>query len=120
VIGILLATAAAFLISLVFYAFVPVVPSSDVDTGRPRAWQVVVELLRNALTAGLVAGLMAAAGWRGPVEGMLLGLALGVLPVVLLAGSVVWERVPVRSASAHAADWLAKLSAIGAIVGVFA
>ena len=42
------------------------------------------------------------------------------LPLVLLSGSVVWERVPVPRAALHTGDWLVKLVAIGALVGAFA
>ena len=46
--------------------------------------------------------------------------SLWALPVALLAGSVLWEAVPIRSAVLHAGDWLIKLVAIGAVVGWFA
>lgn len=62
---------------------------------------------------------MLTSGWHGPIPGTLLGLALSILPVVLLAGSVLWERVPVRTAATHTGDWIIKLAAIGAIVGTF-
>jgi len=39
-------------------------------------------------------------------------------PVVLLAGSVLHERVPWRLAAIHAGDWLLKLIAVTLIVGV--
>jgi hypothetical protein len=80
----------------------------------------MIELLRSAITATLVAGLLNATEESGPTAGALLGLALWVLLLVLLTGSVIWERVPVRNAALHAGDWLIKLLAIGAIVGAFA
>jgi hypothetical protein len=115
--GIAVATVAAFVISSGFYAVVPATgPAAD----RPAPWQILVEVLRSAVTAGLVAGLLRATGHTSAIAGALLGLALWALPVVLLTGSVVWEKVPVRSAATHAGDWLLKLVAIGAIVGAFA
>ena len=80
----------------------------------------MIELLRSAITATLVAGLLIATDESGPTAGALLGLVLWALPLVLLTGSVVWERVPVSNAALHAGDWLIKLLAIGAIVGAFA
>ena len=77
-------------------------------------------MLRSAVTATLTAGLLSATDSRGAVAGALLGAALWALPLVLLTGSVIWERVPVRTAAQHAADWLIKLVAIGSIVGAFA
>jgi hypothetical protein len=121
--GILVATAVAFVISAVFYALVPPAPAAvpgSTTGNRPRPWQFAAEVVRSALVASLVAGLLRAAGWDGTVTGVRLGLALTVLPVVLLAGSVVWERVPVRTANTHALDWLLKLAAVGAVVGAFA
>jgi hypothetical protein len=110
------ATVVAFVLSLGFYAVVP----TGAPDEKPAAWQIGVELLRSALVATLVTGLLRAAGWAGAGSGALLGLALWVLPVVLLTGSVIWERVPPRRAAPHAGDWLLKLLAIGAVVGAFA
>lgn len=120
-VGIVVATLVAFVVSSAFYAVVPGVsaPAAGSATDRPTPRQIVVELLRSALTASLVAGLLTAAGWSGFLAGALLGVVLWTLPVVLLAGSVNWEGVPVRTAAGHAADWLIKLVAIGAVVGAF-
>ena len=121
--GIAIATIAAFLISSVFYALVPPTPgtgASEAGSRRPRSWQLAVEIVRSLLVASLVAGLLTVAGWDRAVDGLLLGLSLTVLPIVLLAGSVLWEGVPARTAATHALDWIVKLVAIGAIVGAFA
>ena len=71
------------------------------------------------VVAALVGGLLAAADWSGLGSGALLGLSLWTLPVVLLAGSVFHEGVPTRRAAVHAVDWLVKLVAVGAILGLF-
>jgi hypothetical protein len=117
--GIVIATVAAFVISAVYYGVMPATPSSTPVPQRPIVAQMLVELLRNLAVAGLAAGLLAAGDWSGVGAGALLGLSLWALPVVLLAGSVVHEGVPLRSAAPHAVDWLAKLIAIGAILGLF-
>lgn len=124
--AIAVATIAAFIISFAFYAIAPAAPGSrpapataPAPADRPQPWQIAIELVRSAIIAGLVAGLLFAARWGGPGQGALLGLALWALPFVLLAGSVLWEQVPVRSAALHAGDWLIKLVAIGAILGLF-
>jgi hypothetical protein len=114
--GIAVATVVAFVLSLGFYALVPTGAADE----KPAPWQIGVELLRSALVAALITGLLRAAGWQGAPAGALLGLALWVLPVVLLTGSVIWERVPPRRAAPHAGDWLIKLVAIGAVTGAFA
>ncbi|MFB6394254.1 DUF1761 family protein [Polymorphospora lycopeni] len=121
VVGILVATVVAFSISFAFYSVAPAAPATvETPPARPRAWQVIVEVLRSAVIATLVTGLLVAGAWSGPAAGALLGLALWALPVVLLTGSVVWEHVPVRDAALHTVDWLIKLLAIGAIIGAFA
>lgn len=136
--GLAIATAVAFVVSFGYYAVAPAAaapvgaaaasteamspsePTAAADGDRPAPWQILVELLRSAAVAGLLSGLLFAAGWGGPWQGAVLGLALWTLPVVLLAGSVLWEAVPIRSAALHAGDWLIKLVAIGAVVGWFA
>ena len=79
---------------------------------------MVVELARNIAVAGLVAGLLRAADRSGAATGGLLGLALWVLPVVLLAGAVFHEGLPAALATRHAVDWCLKLLTIGVIVGL--
>ncbi|MFN0283006.1 MAG: DUF1761 domain-containing protein [Kineosporiaceae bacterium] len=120
VLAIVVATVVAFLLSGAYYALVPLPqrPAAQQEPAAPRAAvQAATELLRSAAVAGLVVGLMQTAGWTSPAEGALLGLALWVLPVVLLVGSVVHEGTPARAAVAHGGDWLIKLLAIGALVG---
>ncbi len=117
--GIVIAAAAAFVISAVYYGTMPAPTASEPAPRRPVAAQLLVELLRNLAVAALVAGLLAVADWSGLGAGVVLGLSLWTLPVVLLAGSVFHEGVGIRRAALHAGDWLIKLVAIGAILGLF-
>jgi Protein of unknown function (DUF1761) len=117
-VGIVIAAAAAFVLSAVYYGAMPAPADAEHGPPRPTAALVIVELLRNLAVAALVAGVLAAADWTGLGAGVLLGLSLWVLPVVLLAGSVFHEGVPARRAGLHGVDWLIKLVAIGAIVGL--
>ena len=118
--GIAIATAAAFVISAVYYGAMPAAPAAAPEPPqRPMIAQLAVELLRNLAVAGLVAGLLAAADWSGLGAGVVLGLSLWTLPVMLLAGSAFHEGVTIRRAALHAVDWLIKLVAIGAILGPF-
>jgi Na+/pantothenate symporter len=117
--GIVIATAAAFVVSALYYGAMPAAVLPEPESSRPIIAQVTVELLRNLAVAVFVAGLLAAADWSGLVTGALLGLSLWTLPVVLLAGSVFHEGVLMRRAAVHAVDWLIKLVAVGAILGLF-
>lgn len=123
VLGIAVATVASFLASAVLYALPPVsaliARTSTSRPGIPVAVQMLSVVLRSLLAAGLVAGLMAAAGWHGAGAGALLGLALSVLPLTLLSGGVIHENTAVSAAGVHLLDWVVKLVLIGAIVGLF-
>jgi len=116
--GIVLGAVAALILSSVFYSLAPAQQLQGLSR-RPRVLQVVLELVRSGVVACLVAGLMAVAGWSGAGAGVLLGLSLAVLPIVLLSGSVQWENVPIPRAAIHATDWVLKLAAVGALVGLF-
>ncbi|TCK20551.1 DUF1761 domain-containing protein [Pseudonocardia endophytica] len=85
---------------------------------RPAAATVGVEVVRNVVLA-VVLGLLVARldpGFGGAIV-LALGLWLA-FPVVLLAGSVFHERVPVALAAIHAGDWLVKLVVVTAIVAI--
>lgn len=122
--GIALAAVAAFVVSSLYYAVATPLErrrlgAAALDRGRPAAWKAAVELLRTALLAGVFAWIATQANLLSLPSAMLLAFVawLG-FPLILLTGSVLWERVPVVTAMLHAGDWLLKLLLIGAIVGV--
>jgi hypothetical protein len=123
VLGVLLATLAAFAIGFAYYtAFgerLAAVSDAAARAEQPPPWKLAVELLRCLLVAAVAAGLAAQGEideWTG---GLCLGLALWVgFPLVLWIGAVVWENAPRALAVIHAGDWLAKLLAVGVIVSV--
>lgn len=117
--GVGIATAAASAVSAGYYGIAPAATPSEAVPHRSTGALVLIELVRNLAIAVLVAGLLGAADWSGMIAGVLVGLSLSTLPVVLLAGSVFHEGVPTRRAALHAGDWLIKLVAIGAILGLF-
>lgn len=87
---------------------------------RPAPWVPLFELSKHLLLAAVVAGLVVAIDIAAWVNALVLGLALWVgFPVVLLAGSVVHEKVPWRLAAIHAGDWFAKLLIVALIVGIW-
>lgn len=121
--GILIATVASFVFSAVLYALPPVSALlARTSTPRPGITplvQMASVVLRSILASVLIVGLMMAADWHGPAAGALLGLALSVLPALLLLGGIVHENTAVSIAGIHLLDWVAKLVIIGAIVGLF-
>lgn len=95
-------------------------PGAAAASQTPPPPKIAGELVRSLVVATVVAGLATLLGitdWTGAVQ---LGLALWVgFPVVLLAGSVMWDQVPWKLATIHAGDWLLKLLVISVIVGVW-
>ena len=85
--------------------------------GRPPAWKIVAEIARSFVVGMVVAGLASAIGVTDIGGALQLGLALWVgFPVMLLTGSVIWEKVPPMLAAIHAGDWLLKLLIVPTLV----
>ncbi|GAA2845985.1 DUF1761 domain-containing protein [Nonomuraea rubra] len=122
--GITLAAVAAFITSSVYYAVATPferrrLGAAAPDRGRPAPWKAAVELLRTALLAGVFAWIAAQADLLSWPSALLLAVAMWVgFPLILLTGSVLWERVPVVTAVLHAGDWLLKLLLVGAVLGL--
>ncbi|MEP7178795.1 MAG: DUF1761 domain-containing protein [Pseudonocardiales bacterium] len=125
-IGLGIATAAvvAFVFSSVYYAAVTplerrAVGDAALDRGRPTAWKVLTELLRTAIVASAFACIAHRAGDLGISHAIVLALIIWVgFPLVLLTGSVIWEKVHPATAAMHAGDWVLKLLLIAIIVGL--
>ena len=121
--GIVAAAVAAFVLSSVYYAAATPferrsVGAAALDRGRPQAWKVVTELLRTAVVASVFAWIAHRSGDLDVRHGVVLALAAWVgFPLVLLTGSVIWERVHPATAALHAGDWLLKLLLIATILG---
>jgi hypothetical protein len=80
---------------------------------------VPTELLRTALVASAFAWIAHRAGDLSVSRGVVLALILWVgFPLVLLSGSVIWEKVHPATAAMHAGDWLIKLLLIAVILGL--
>ncbi len=120
--AIVVAAVAVFVVSTVYYiGFTDRLKRlsaayADADA-RPPAWRLAIELVRSLVVGAVVAGLAALIGTTDLAGALLLALALWIgFPVVLLTGSVIWERVPPMLAAIHAGDWLLKLLVIAVIV----
>jgi hypothetical protein len=123
VLGIAVASVAAFIASSVYYAVVSpverkVLGERALDRGKPNAWKVLAELVRTALVAGVFAWVASEADRLSVAGALPLALMLWVrFPAAILAGSVTWEKVAPITAAIHAGDWLLKLVLVAAIVG---
>jgi Protein of unknown function (DUF1761) len=124
VVGVVVAALAAFVLSSVYYAAVTplerrVLGDAALDRGRPQAGKVLAELVRTAVVAGVFAWIAS----RSELESLPGSLGLAVViwlgfPVVLLTGSVLWEKAAPVTAGIHAGDWLLKLVLVAVIVGL--
>ncbi|WP_199435539.1 DUF1761 domain-containing protein [Qaidamihabitans albus] len=123
-VAVLVAAVAAFVVSGAWYAafgsHLARLHDAYADAGRPPPSVAAAEVVRSAVVAAVLAGLLAWTGiesWGGAVA---LGLVAWVgFPVVILSGSVLHEKVPWRLAAIHAGDWLVKLLVITTIVGIW-
>lgn len=122
--GIAVATVAGFIVSSVYYmVFTPLERRTSqgraVERARPGAVQIVSELVRTAVLATAFAWVATQAGLLSLPGGLLLALVLWVaFPVVLLTGSVMWDRAPVATAVLHGGDWLVKLLLVALITAL--
>jgi hypothetical protein len=115
---------AAFVLSSVYYVLTTpleqrALGERALDRGRPAPWKVVTELVRTAVVGAGFAWVAAQADLLALPSSLLLALVLWVaFPVVLLTGSIIWERVPWQTAAIHAGDWLLKLLLVATAIGL--
>lgn len=122
--GIAVAALAAFVLSSVYYVLASpfeqrALGDRALDRGKPGPGKVLAELVRTAVVAAGFAWFADRSGLLALPDSLLLALVLWVVfPVVLLTGSIIWERVPWQTAAIHAGDWLLKLVLIAVVVGL--
>lgn len=124
VLGVVVATVAAFVVSSVYYMVTMRWESSAlgdraIDRGRPGPAKIAAELARTAVLAAGFAWIATVAGMLSLPAGLGLAIVLWVMfPVVLLLGSIAWDKVPVVTAVLHAGDWLVKLILVAVVLGL--
>lgn len=122
--GIAVAAVAAFVLSSVYYVVTTpleqrALGDRALDRGRPAPWKAVTELVRTAVVGAGFAWIAAQGDLLALPSALLLALVLWVaFPVVLLTGSIIWERVPWQTAAIHSGDWLLKLMLVALAVGL--
>ncbi len=122
--AVIVAAIAAFVASTIFYIIfakqrAQLSPAAAGAT-RPRPTMMLTEIVRNVILAFVIALLVQRLGVVNSTDAILLALVLWIgFPLVLLSGSVMWEKVPAKLASIHAGDWLVKLLLLTLIVSVW-
>src|SRR5690606_15124800 len=123
-IGIAVASIAAFILSSVYYVGTAPLEKRALgdaapDRGRPVPWKVITELLRTGLVGVGFAWIASQSESLALPGSLLLALVLwAAFPVVLLTGSIIWERTPWQTAAVHAGDWLLKLLLVAFVLGL--
>lgn len=121
--AIIVAAVAAFVASAIYYVVfakqrAKLSPAAKAETGKPPAWQMILEIVRNLVLAFVLAYLVKESGIDGEGKAAVLSLLLWVgFPVILLSGSIMYEKVPAKLAAIHSGDWLIKLFLMTAIIG---
>ncbi|MGI5132723.1 DUF1761 domain-containing protein [Pseudonocardia sp. CA-107938] len=124
VLAVAIATVAAFVVSSVYYALLTpleqrVLGAAAPDRGKPHPAKALAELARTAVLAAVMTWVAGRAGLLGLPEGLGLAAVLWLgFPLILLTGSMLWERVPLVTAALHAGDWLLKLLLVAAVLGL--
>jgi hypothetical protein len=124
IVGVVAATLAAFVLSSVYYTAVTplerrVLGDAALDRGRPQIWKVLAEVLRTAVVASVFAWVASRAALESLPGSLELAAAVWIgFPVVLLTGSILWERVAPVTAMIHAGDWLLKVVLFAVVIGL--
>jgi Protein of unknown function (DUF1761) len=120
--AIAVAAGAAFIQSSLYYTALSgqLRELSAAGTDRPPAWKMLIEVVRSAVLATVLAAAARQVGVDGWAD--VLRLAVGAwigFPAMLFVGAVIWENVSWKLAALHAGDWLVKLIVIASIVGLW-
>ena len=113
----------AFVVSAIYYIILnkeraKVSPAAASGGNRPKPTQMFAELVRSFILAWVVAYLVGHLGITTLIDSGELALMLWVaFPVILLSGSVMYEKVPAKLAVIHSGDWIIKLLIMTAILG---
>ncbi len=126
--AVIVAALGAFVVSFVWYSAFGAVARgarqdgspTQSDPGQPPAWKIGAELVRSLVVALVLAYLVARLDTTSVAGAMeIAGLVWIGFPVAILAGSVLWESVPWRSAAIHAGDWGLKIVLVTILVTVW-
>ncbi len=124
ILAVIVATIGAFILSGIWYAtlsgYLSKLSKAYAQDTKMPAWEVLVELIRSFIVVLVIAFIFNKIGVTELSSALIYGAAFWLaFPLVLLAGSVIHEKVPVKLAAIHAGDWLIKLLFITALIGLW-
>jgi hypothetical protein len=119
--AVILAAVSAFIASAIWYMVFAKARASlspaAATAGRPRPGQILIEFARNVLLTLVLAHIILRMDITTATGVALLAVLLWIgFPVILLTGSVMYEKVPWKLAAIHAGDWLIKLLLVTFII----
>jgi glycerol uptake facilitator-like aquaporin len=121
-------TLAAFIFSSVYYvatakarAELSEAGKRDLENMKQRnPGKMLAEIVRTFVLVWVIAYLVEHTNTVSFGSGAKLGLLLWIgFPLILLSGSVMWEKVPAKLATIHAGDWFVKVFFVSAILAVW-
>ena len=126
--AVIVTTLAAFVFSSVYYMvfgkarmkLLANEPGATADVRKVPVWKVLLELVRSFVVTLVMAHVIVLArivGWLDAAQ-LAIWIAIG-FPVMILMGSVTWDKRPWKLAAIHAGDWIIKLLLIAVILGVW-
>ena len=126
--AVIVTTLAAFAFSSVYYMvfgkarmkLLANEPGATADVRKVPVWKVLLELVRSLVVTLVMAHVIVLAriaGWLDAAQ-LAIWVAIG-FPVMILMGSVTWDKRPWKLAAIHAGDWIIKLLLIAVILGVW-
>jgi hypothetical protein len=127
-VAIIVLTLAAFVFSSIYYiatakarAELSEAGKKDLENIQQRnPGKMLAEILRTFVLVWALAYLVQHTHSLSFSSAAKLGLVLFIgFPLILLSGSVMWEKVPTKLATIHAGDWFVKVFLITTVLGVW-
>jgi glycerol uptake facilitator-like aquaporin len=126
--AVIVLTLAAFVFSSIYYiataksrAKLSEAGNKDLENLKQRnPVKMLAEIVRTFVLVWVIAYLVEHTNTTSFADGAKLGILLWIgFALVLLSGSVMWEKVPPKLAAIHAGDWFVKVFFISAILAVW-
>jgi hypothetical protein len=123
--AVVICTLVAFVLSTVWYIVFAktrarLLKRESQQNNRPKPQNILLELLRTFVVALVFAIILSELKQNSLQDSVLLGLRLWLaFPLILLSGSVMWDKVPMKLAAIHAGDWFIKIMLIAIVIGAW-
>ncbi len=116
-IAMMIAAVAAFVWSTLYYLVLNKLTGSSEANNKPPAWKLGAEIVRNFGFVFILAHVFAKLGVIHVSDGLRHSFWLWLaFPVVLFAGTSMWEDMSWKTAVSHMGDWLVKMALIASIL----